>query len=141
MPLSFLQRSPVAGAVAIAAALLCAPASASVSVAIGEPGFYGRIDIGGAPPPRIVYREPVVVVQQPAHVVYQPIYLRVPPGHAHKWKQHCREYDACGRPVYFVQDDWYTREYAPHYREHHGHSDGHHDSKKQGKSKRHGHDH
>ena len=35
------------GAAALAAGLAAAPASAAVSVAIGEPGFFGRIDIGG----------------------------------------------------------------------------------------------
>jgi hypothetical protein len=25
------------------------------------------------------------------------------------------EYNACGRPVYFVRDDWYQREYVPRY--------------------------
>ena len=23
------------------------------------------------------------------------------------WRKHCARYDACGRPVYFVQEDWY----------------------------------
>ncbi|MES2182625.1 MAG: hypothetical protein V4493_11065 [Pseudomonadota bacterium] len=48
-----------------------------------------------------------------------PIYLRVPPGHAKHWDKHCREYNACNERVYFVQDDWYNREYAPRYQEQH----------------------
>ena len=46
-----------------------------------------------------------------------PIYLRVPPGHQKEWKKHCHAYNACGRPVYFVRDDWYEREYVPVYRD------------------------
>jgi hypothetical protein len=111
---------------AFATALFAAPAlAADVSVSIGQPGFYGRIDIGGAPQPRTVYRQPVVVER--VQVEEEPIYLRVPPGHARHWRDHCREYDACGRRVYFVRDDWYNDVYAPQYREHHGegHGDDH----------------
>lgn len=87
-----------------------------VSVEIGDPNFYGRIDIGDFPRPRVIYPEPVVIVPGPAR---PPVYLRVPPGHAKDWRKHCARYDACGRPVYFVDDDWYSREYAPAYREKH----------------------
>ena len=112
-------------ALALAASvLLAAPAHAAVvSVSVGQPGFYGHIEIGGAPPPVLVYPEPVVV--QRTQVVYQPVYLRVRPGHAEHWSKHCAEYDACGRPVYFVQDDWYSNVYAPDYRAHHGKGEGH----------------
>jgi hypothetical protein len=107
-----------AGATLAVAALGAAPASAAVSVAIGQPGFYGRIDIGGGvPPPEVVYAQPVII-QQPA-VQYQraPIYLRVPPGQQQNWGRYCNSYNACGQPVYFVQDGWYNNVYAPHYRE------------------------
>lgn len=60
-----------------------------------------------------VYAQPVVVVQQPRKVVQEPIYLHVPPGHAKNWSEHCQEYDACNRPVYFVK----SAEYEPGYRE------------------------
>jgi hypothetical protein len=46
-------------------------------------------------------------------------YQDVPPGHARNWRKHCREYNACGERVYFVQNDWYSREYVPHYEEQH----------------------
>jgi hypothetical protein len=72
-----------------------------------RPGIYGRVDIGGAPPPPLVYAEPVVVVRQPQSVQVQPIYLHVPPGHAKHWSKHCREYNACGVPVYFVKSAEY----------------------------------
>ena len=112
-----MKRILQALALAAAAASPIA-ANAGVSVSIGEPGFYGRIDIGGMPPPRLIYAQPVEVYRAPVGVVREPIYLRVPPGHAKHWSRHCREYDACDRPVYFVQDRWYQNVYVPRYREH-----------------------
>ena len=97
-------------------------ADVGVSVSIGQPGFYGRIDIGNAPPPVLIYSQPVII--QRVHAAPQPIYLRVPPGHAKKWSKHCQKYDACGRPVYFVKDDWYNNVYVPHYRQVHASSNG-----------------
>jgi hypothetical protein len=94
-----------------------APAQAAVSVAIGEPGFYGRIDIGGMPAPQVIYPQPVIIAAPPQPIPRSPIYLRVPPGHAKNWARYCGRYDACGQPVYFVQDGWYHNEYAPRYRE------------------------
>ena len=32
-----------------------------VSISIGQPGFYGQIDIGGYGPPQVLYRQPVLV--------------------------------------------------------------------------------
>jgi uncharacterized protein YcfJ len=104
---------------AVAAMLIAAPAFAGdvgVSVSVGQPGFYGRIDIGGLPPPRLVYSQPIVVTPAPRGVVVEPLYLRVPPGHAKHWRKHCMQYDACGRPVYFVTDRWYNDVYVPRYR-------------------------
>jgi len=112
-----MKRILQALALAAAAASPIA-ANAGVSVSIGEPGFYGRIDIGGMPPPRLIYAQPMEVYRAPVGVVREPIYLRVPPGHAKHWSRHCREYDACDRPVYFVQDRWYQNVYVPRYREH-----------------------
>lgn len=100
------------------AATISLPAQATdvgVSVSIGQPGFYGRLDIGNFPQPQLIYSQPRVIGVIPME--RPPIYLRVPPGHSRHWDKHCREYDACGERVYFVQDDWYTREYAPRYRE------------------------
>ena len=95
-------------------------ADVGVSVQVGEPGFYGRIDIGTFPHPQVIYPQPVVIQPVPVGVVRSPIYLRVPPGHAKHWRKHCREYNACGQPVYFVQDRWYNEEYVLRYRESHG---------------------
>ena len=104
---------------AIAALAVAAPALASdvgVSVSIGQPGFYGRIDVGSLPPPRVLYAKPIVIAPAPAGIVRAPIYLRVPRGHAKHWGKFCSRYNACGEPVYFVQDSWYNDVYVPYYR-------------------------
>lgn len=104
---------------AIALAVTITPAFAAdvgVSVTIGQPGFYGTIEIGDYPRPRVIYAEPKIIRRAPMQVV-EPIYMRVPPGHARNWRKHCGKYDACGRPVYFVQDSWYNNVYVPHYHE------------------------
>lgn len=92
-------------------------ADVGVSVSIGQPGFYGRLDIGGFPEPALLYPQPVMI--QRAAPSRPPLYLRVPPGHAKHWRKHCHKYRACGQPVYFVRDDWYAQEYVPRYRERH----------------------
>jgi hypothetical protein len=127
-----------------ATTLLCAAASTSataadvgVSVTIGEPGFYGTINIGDFPQPRLIYREPVLV--EHVTVVREPIYMRVPPGHAKNWKKHCHSYGACGQRVYFVDDDWYETVYVKHHREKHGkkgHGDKGHKGHKDQKGKK-----
>lgn len=91
-------------------------ADVGVSINIGQPGFYGRIDIGNAPQPRLIYAEPIVIERQ-VRYVGSPLYLHVPPGHAKKWSKHCGAYNACNRQVYFVQDDWYNDVYVPQYRD------------------------
>jgi hypothetical protein len=115
--------------VALASASLIDTAQAAdvgVSVSIGQPGFYGQIDIGGYPQPRLIYAQPRIIER--VYVDRPPIYLRVPPGHAKHWDRHCRKYNACGERVYFVRDDWYNREYAPRYQEnHHEYHEDHRD--------------
>ena len=109
----------------IAMAFVAAPAFAAdvgVSIEVGEPGFYGRIDLGNAPRPVLIYPEPIVIIH--AQRLPPPIYMRVPPGHAKHWKQHCASSGACGRPVYFVQDTWYHDVYAPHYKKQHARKNG-----------------
>ncbi|WP_457355260.1 hypothetical protein [Roseateles sp. P5_D6] len=80
-----------------------------VSIQVGQPGFYGRIDIGQTAPPPVVLREPVWVQRRPVHV--EPVYMRIPPGHQKHWDKHCAKYNACGMPVYFVREDWYQERY------------------------------
>jgi hypothetical protein len=107
-----------------------------VSVTIGQPGFYGQIDVGGFPRPALLYPQPVMIERVP--VVRPPIYLRVPPGHAKHWERHCYEYNACGEQVYFVRDDWYTREYVPHY---HGQRENYRDDRRDYRDDHRGHGH
>lgn len=107
-----------AGLLALSSAAIAT--DVGVSVNIGEPGFYGRIDIGNVPQPRLIYAQPVLIQRPTRYVEQQPVYMRVPPGHARKWSKHCAKYNACGQRVYFVQDSWYNNEYAPRYRAQHG---------------------
>jgi len=73
----------------------------------------------------VVIRQPAVVVQQP------PLYLYVPPGHAKNWGKHCGRYNACARPVYFVQEQWVQERYDER------HSKGRGKDKHKGKGKKH----
>ncbi|MQA39198.1 hypothetical protein [Rugamonas aquatica] len=121
----------------LAASLLALSSAAyaqdvGVSISIGQPGFYGRLDIGDYPRPQLIYREPVLVQRPVRYVETAPIYLRVPPGHAKHWDKHCRAYNACGQRVYFVQDGWYQNQYVPRYRERHGdaYREGRHDERR-----------
>jgi hypothetical protein len=98
-------------------------ASAGVSISVGQPGFYGHIDIGTLAPPPVLYPQPIVIQPVPVGVAPQPIYLYVPPGHAKHWHKHCHRYQACGQPVYFVQERWYNDVYVPHYRTRDNHRD------------------
>ena len=108
-----------------------AQTTVGVSIGINQPGVYGRIDIGNRPTPIVINQQPVIIVQQPVTVVRQPIYLYVPPGHQKKWSKHCSRYNACGQPVYFVQEQWVVERYRDEhpgwqdarygYEGHHGH--------------------
>ncbi len=105
----------------VGATALLGTASATdvgVSVNISQPGFYGRIDVGRVPQPAVIYAQPMIIERHVTQVMREPIYLRVPPGHEKHWDKNCRRYNACGQPVYFVQDNWYREVYAPrHYGE------------------------
>lgn len=115
------------------AGLLSTSANAGVAVSIGQPGFYGQIVLGDAyPAPQVIYPQPVIIQPPPVAIVQPPMYLRVPPGHMKQWARYCGGYGACGRQVYFVQDNWYQNVYAPQYQahgggRHHGNHDDHGD--------------
>ncbi len=99
---------------ALAAAILALTpvawaADVGVSIAISEPGVYGRIDIGRFPQPAVILPQPVIIAPPPAGAVVQPVYMWVPPGHRKNWAKHCARYGACGVPVYFVRHDWYEQ--------------------------------
>ena len=107
-------------AIVLATASFTAPAFAAdvgVSITIGEPGFYGQLDLGNYGRPAVLYARPIVIIRSRYGASQEPLYLRVPPGHSRDWKRYCARYDACGRPVYFVRNDWYINEYSPRYRE------------------------
>jgi hypothetical protein len=117
--------------------LMAAPAQAAdvgVSISVGQPGFYGHIDLGNMPQPRLIYQQPVII--EHARVRQAPIYLRVSPGHEKNWGKHCKHYGACGQNVYFVRDDWYRDVYVPRYQgRNQGRDEGHdrdHDRGEQG---------
>lgn len=119
--INYLKHSLFALTLIAAATTPATAADVGVSVAVGQPGFYGRVDIGEYPYPQptLIYREPVII-HRSADVVYEPVYLHVPVVHARRWHYYCGRYDACGQPVYFVQDRWYNQVYVPQYREWHG---------------------
>lgn len=132
------------------AGLAGTPAQATdvgVSIGFSQPGVYGRVDIGRYPQPALVAPRPVIIGRP---VYREPVYLWVPPGHQRNWSKHCRQYGACGRPVYFVQDNWY-REHVVVHREpawrrdrdrrddRHKHHHGHHDRDDRGRGHGHGH--
>jgi hypothetical protein len=122
------MRSILLAGLFIAAPVMAA--DVGVSVNVGQPGFFGEINVGEVPHPALVYTRPMVIHRDPAFAG-QPMYLHVPPGHERHWSRHCAEYHACGRPVYFVRDDWYNREYVPRHQRHdhdhdHDHDQDHH---------------
>src|SRR5260370_20047987 len=136
----FLLQSTVA---LVAAVPLVHAQSVSVNATItGEivPGVYGRVVLGNRPPPPVLYAQPVVAVPVVVAraVPMEPIYLHVPPGHAKNWRKHCHQYNACGRPVYFVRSaeyepdfdrDRWEREHGRDHKQHghHGDDRGDHD--------------
>ncbi len=97
------------------------------------PGIYGQVQLGNAAPPPLVYAQPMLIEPQAAPP--PPVYLHVPPDHAKNWRKHCREYNACNRPVYFVRSE----EYSPGYRPRDHRHDHDHDDHDRGHD--HGHDH
>ena len=114
-----MTKHRIIASLALLALPFALPAQAGVDVGVSinlaAPGVFGRIELGGnEPPPQLVYAQPVLVAP-PAYAPPPPVYLYVPPDHQRDWRHHCREYNACGVPVYFVREDWYHRDYEPRY--------------------------
>ncbi len=120
------RRLPMKTAFPVAAALLAcglaasapsAQASVGVSLSVGQPGFYGQINIGDYGRPQVYAAAPVWVSPAPRWVAPPPpMYLYVPTVHRANWRYYCGRYNACGRPVYFVREDWYRSRVVPvHY--------------------------
>lgn len=132
---------PLLLATLLIAGNLVLPAQAAdvgVSISVDQPGFFGRIDIGGYPQPRVIYEQPILV--EAVSFSRPVIYLRVPNKHAKNWHKHCHKYQACGERVMFVQDRWYVDEYVPAYQQRrHEHHDGNYRENHQGDD--HGHKH
>ena len=129
-------------ALALAAVLAATTASAQtsvgVSVSVNQPGVYGRIDFGNLPPPPVIYAKPIIYAPPAVYVVQQPMYLYVPPGHQKNWGKHCKRYNACGQPVYFVRESWVRERYEHDRDEKHG--KGKDKKEKHGKKDKHGND-
>ena len=136
-----LRRSLFAAALLLAAGAARADHLA-VSVTLGQPGFYGQINLGDAAPPPVIYSQPTVVQVQPELVSAPPLYLHVPEGYERHWREHCGEYHACDRRVYFVRHDWYQNVYVPRYQREHGRDrDEHREWKEKENHGDHGHGH
>lgn len=101
----------IAGILCVTLGSSWAQVQVGVSIGVHQPGVYGRIDIGDFSPPPIIYPQPVVISPSPVAMYQRPIYLYVPPGHANNWSKHCARYNACGQPVYFVQEEWVRERY------------------------------
>ncbi len=108
-------------AVAVTVFTMAPAFGADVGVSISVPGIYGRVDIGGGDygQPQVYNTQPVYIQRGPQEA--PPIYLHVPVQQQRNWRRYCRQYGACGQPVYFVQDNWYRNVYTPRYREVHRH--------------------
>lgn len=90
-------------------------APAAWAQGMGQPGFYGRIEIGnGYPQPPLIF--PNALMGNAGVFSGQPIYMHVPPHHAHYWSSHCQLYGACDWMVYFVDNRWYNDVYVPGFR-------------------------
>jgi hypothetical protein len=93
-----------------------AQVNVGVNLNIGDPNFYGQVDLDQGVAPPVIYNTPVAVQPAPPGVYYPPVYLRVPPIYVQNWPQYCYYYNACNMPVFFVQENWYLTVYAPMYR-------------------------
>jgi hypothetical protein len=132
-----MKRLAILALAASALAPAFAQTSVGVSIGINQPGVYGQIDIGNFPQPRFINTQPILIARPVRYVEQPPVYLYVPPGHQKNWAKHCYRYNACGRPVYFVREDWVRERYEDH-RRHDGHND--HDDHDRGNGKGHGKD-
>jgi hypothetical protein len=123
----YARTSTVLAATFFAGAGLCRAGDLDIHVMVSgqvAPGIYGQVQLGGGPPPPLVYAQPMLIEPQPSPL--PAVYLHVPPGHAKNWRKHCHEYHACNRPVYFVR----SAEYAPGYdHRDHGHDHERHEDR------------
>ena len=90
-------------------------ADVSASIGISQPGFYGQINIGDFPRPPVIYAQPVWVAASGEGGIRAADLPARATGPREALEQALRQYGACGRPVYFVREDWYQTEYVPRY--------------------------
>lgn len=104
-----------AAALATIALAVIAPSKAFCAN-LGEVLFWGIVPALTGLTPRVWNDTPIMAIG-----TYTPgvevIYLNVPNDHRRNWKKHCHRYDACHRPVYFLQGNWYRQVYVPRYRQ------------------------
>ncbi|MCT0207714.1 hypothetical protein [Synechococcus sp. CS-1332] len=97
-------------------------AQTSLTLQLGQPGYFGPINLGNQTPPPVYGYGPVIVRPDSrgrdrwTQAATQPVYLRVPMNQARDWGRYCGLYQACNMPVQFVRDDWYRNVYAPRVR-------------------------
>lgn len=84
----------------------------AVNIGINAPGHYGRIDFNRYPQALLVTQQPVIYLRETVVVQQAPIYLYVPTAQQTDWGRYCRRYQACGRPVHFVREDWVRAQYG-----------------------------
>lgn len=97
-----MKRILLALAITLFAVSAAQAAEVGLSISIGQPGFYGRVDIGPYPQPALVYDSPPVVVRPAPVLVTRPVYVYAPPGHVkHGYSRYY------GRPAYVVHERWY----------------------------------
>lgn len=126
---SRLQRAVRVGFIGLSMLIVSAAASAQAYVGgsvSGQlaPGVYGRVDIGNAPAPAVIYQQPVIIAPPQMAMQGAPVYMYVPPGHAKHWGKHCGRYGACGQRVYFLKNPPRYHSYRGHDRDRdHGYRD------------------
>ncbi|WP_216903438.1 hypothetical protein [Synechococcus sp. CCY 9618] len=96
-------------------------AQSALTLQLGQPGYYGQINLGNLAPPPVYYRRPLSISPPNSRnrwnqASFQPVYVRVPRNQVRDWRRYCGSYQACNRPVYFVRDEWYRNVYAPRVR-------------------------
>ena len=112
--MNLFRKATVAAFVLATVAPLAAVADKAETIT-GEvtPGVYGRVDTAKHPNPKLVYEHAMFIEAPTDGGKVQPIYLHVPPDHAKNWKKHCKAYDACKTPVFFVKSAEYEPGYQP----------------------------
>lgn len=114
----FFTKAAAAAAAALMLGSAAANASTQISISIGDSGYWGVLPALTGYRPEVWNNSPIVAIGT-AVAGLSAIYLNVPDAERHDWKNHCRKYDACNRPVHFVKNDWYRDQYAPEYRRQH----------------------